>query len=128
MKLACDKCLKVQDADRLKDWLRVSIENTVFNLCPVCAGGIWMAVDSELPPIVDAAPKDKHTDKDEVPKDCQRCWCEYCANLEGCVVEKDGYAPEQKPCPCDGCKKGQRYMPMENKPTCGRYIEEQNNG
>lgn len=52
MKVACNKCEKVEDADRLKDWLRVKTEHSEFILCPVCEDGFWMAVDSDLPPVV----------------------------------------------------------------------------
>lgn len=52
MKAACDKCLKVEDSKRLKDWLRVRTDHSEFLLCPHCADGFWMAVDSELPPVV----------------------------------------------------------------------------
>lgn len=52
MKIACDKCLTVKNTIYTKDWLRVSTENTTYNLCPLCADGFWMAVDSQLPPVV----------------------------------------------------------------------------
>lgn len=52
MKVACDKCLKVEHVDKTKDWLRVSTEYSKFILCPDCEDGFWMAVDSELPPMV----------------------------------------------------------------------------
>lgn len=52
MKIACEKCLKAEDADRLKDWLRVRTDNSEFWLCPDCADGFWMAVDSQLSPVV----------------------------------------------------------------------------
>lgn len=52
MKVACNKCLKVEDEDRLKDWLKVSTKYSQFMLCPHCADGFWMAIDSELPPVV----------------------------------------------------------------------------
>lgn len=58
-----------------------------------------------------------------IPEDCAACWCHECASFEECVVDKKGYAPESKPCPCDGCKKGMRYMPKEKPPTCGRFAE-----
>lgn len=57
---------------------------------------------------------------DEIPEDCKHCWCHECATFETCVVPIDGYAPESKPCPCDGCHKGQRYMPKE-QPPCKNY-------
>lgn len=53
MKVACDKCLKVENADHIKDWLHVSTEYSKYILCPHCSDGFWMAVDSELPPIVE---------------------------------------------------------------------------
>ena len=59
MKIACDKCLKVEDADRIKDWLRVGTKHSEFILCPDCSQGFWMAVDNLLPPIV----SDKDLDK-----------------------------------------------------------------
>lgn len=52
MKIACDKCLIVEDKDRIKDWLKVKTDHSQFILCPVCADGFWMAVDNELPPVV----------------------------------------------------------------------------
>lgn len=55
------------------------------------------------------------------PEDCRACWCRECLAFEDCVVEVEGYAPESKPCPCDGCKAGQRFMPKE-APPCDNYI------
>ncbi len=52
MKIACDKCLKVEDKDRIKDWLRVRTDNSEYILCPDCADGFWMAIDHKLPSIV----------------------------------------------------------------------------
>lgn len=52
MKIACDKCRKIEDIDRLKDWLKVRTNYSEFWLCPHCADGFWMAVDSKLPPVV----------------------------------------------------------------------------
>ena len=52
MKVACDKCLKLEDADRLKDWLEVSTKKSKYILCPKCADGFWMAVDSQLPSVI----------------------------------------------------------------------------
>lgn len=57
MKIACDKCLKVGDAGRLNDWLRVRTDHSEFRLCPNCADGFWMAVDHDLPPVVQPADK-----------------------------------------------------------------------
>lgn len=54
--------------------------------------------------------------KEETPKDCINCWCNECAELEECVVEKEGYTNDSRPMPCDGCNKGMRYMPKENPP------------
>lgn len=51
MKVVCDKCLIVEDADHIKDWLRVKTDYTQFLLCPVCADGFWQAVDHKLPHI-----------------------------------------------------------------------------
>lgn len=53
MKVACEKCLEVEDKDRIKGWLRVRTDNSEYLLCPHCAGGFWMAIDHELPPIVE---------------------------------------------------------------------------
>ena len=55
---------------------------------------------------------------------CLACWCRDCGNFEDCTVEKEGYEPESKPCPCDGCggAQQQRFMPRETPPTCGKYI------
>lgn len=55
MKIACDKCEKVIDSERVRheDWLKVSTEHSVFMLCKHCADGFWMAVDSQLPPVVE---------------------------------------------------------------------------
>lgn len=53
MKVACDKCLKVEDEDRLNDWLKVRTEYSTFLLCPHCAAGFWMAIDNNLPPVVE---------------------------------------------------------------------------
>lgn len=55
MKIACDKCEKVisQDYARREDWLKVSTENTSYMLCKHCAKGFWMAVDSQLSPVVE---------------------------------------------------------------------------
>lgn len=52
---------------------------------------------------------------------CLACWCRDCANFEACIVEKDGYDHQTKPCPCDGCKGAERYMPREKPPKCGNY-------
>ncbi len=52
--------------------------------------------------------------------DCKGCWCHECGYWEDCVVKKEGYDPASEPCPCDGCKKGMRYMPKEN-PPCDKY-------
>jgi hypothetical protein len=53
MKIACDKCLKVEDADRLskEDWIRVRTDYSEYRLCKTCSEGFWMAVDSNLPPV-----------------------------------------------------------------------------
>lgn len=59
-------------------------------------------------------------------EDCLHCWCHECGNFEDCIVPKEGYDIESKPCPCDGCHKGQRYMPKEN-PPCGNYKPETDN-
>ena len=54
MKVACNKCHKVIDADyvRRENWLKVSTSNSEFVLCEHCADGFWMAVDNQLPPVV----------------------------------------------------------------------------
>lgn len=61
------------------------------------------------------------------PEDCRECWCRECLAFEDCVVEVEGYDPESKPCPCDGCKAGQRYAPKE-APPCGNYIPPEGGG
>lgn len=40
MKIACDKCLKIESSDRLKDWLKVRIDHSEFWLCPHCAKNV----------------------------------------------------------------------------------------
>jgi len=57
MKIACEKCLKVEDANNLKDWIRVRTDQSEFWLCPHCAEGFWMAVDHNLPPVISDKPK-----------------------------------------------------------------------
>jgi hypothetical protein len=52
MKVACDKCLNVDDSDNKRDWLHVRTDHSEYWLCPTCADGFWMAVDSKLPPVV----------------------------------------------------------------------------
>jgi len=68
--------------------------------------------------------KEVAVEKDEIPDDCKRCWCNECANFDNCIVPIEGYDIESEPCPCDGCQKGQRYMPKENSP-CENYIPAQ---
>lgn len=41
MRVACDKCLKVEDADRIRDWLGVKTDCSEFLLCPDCLDGFW---------------------------------------------------------------------------------------
>lgn len=60
----------------------------------------------------------------KTPNACKNCWCHGCGNFEDCIVEMEGYDPESEPCPCDGCGGDQRYMPKENPPMCGRYMED----
>lgn len=64
--------------------------------------------------------KAKETQEDETPKDCCNCWCDECAELDECVVEKEGFSNESRPMPCDGCNKGMRFMPKEN-PPCEKF-------
>ena len=73
MKIACDKCFKVEDADKLKDWLKVRTGYSEFWLCPHCADGFWMAVDNSLPPIVKGKPKEKKrfAPEDEAEEACE---------------------------------------------------------
>jgi uncharacterized protein with PIN domain len=54
MKVACNKCNKIIDADHVKreKWLKVQTECSTFLLCEHCADGFWMAVDSGLPPVI----------------------------------------------------------------------------
>ena len=55
MKVACDKCNKVIDADYVKreNWLKVQTDCSTFLLCEHCAEGFWMAVDSAKPPVIE---------------------------------------------------------------------------
>lgn len=48
MKVACDKCLRVEDADRAKDWLQIRLPGTglEYLLCPNCEDAFWAAVDA----------------------------------------------------------------------------------
>jgi len=50
MKIACDKCLKVKDADN-NDFLKVSTVHSTFFLCKEYEDGFWQSVDSRLPKI-----------------------------------------------------------------------------
>lgn len=61
MKIACDKCMEVIDANniKVKDWLRVRTDYTEYRLCPICSDGFWRAVDSELPAIIKQEDKGK---------------------------------------------------------------------
>ena len=55
MKVACNKCNKVIDADHVKreNWLKVQTDCSTFLLCEHCVDGFWMAVDSALPPVIE---------------------------------------------------------------------------
>lgn len=60
MKVVCDKCLKIKDRDEAKKWLKIQVNTNEYEyenldeyiLCPSCQDGFWMAVDSELPPVI----------------------------------------------------------------------------
>lgn len=105
----CDTCAKIDECDAFPpvDGIRP----------PPCA-------ECEAKNAAPIMPRSKPAEcgtYERVPKDCRACWCHGCANFEDCVVEKAGYDPSSKPCPCDGCSKGERYMPKEEPPTCGKY-------
>jgi recombination protein U len=94
MKIACDKCLKVEDADKLEDWLKVRTDHSEFWLCPHCADGFWMAVDNGLPPIV----KDKSkAEWDFAPESEVE---------EACRWISKTVAESKQPCGSDGEKAG----------------------
>lgn len=58
-----------------------------------------------------------------IPERCKACWCAECGAFENCVVEKDGFDPSVKPCPCDGCAPGAKaWMPKEN-PPCEHFTK-----
>lgn len=58
--------------------------------------------------------------KEETEKDCGKCWCDICKNLEACEVAEEKEENSHRPKPCQGCKAGMRYMPKE-KPPCHKY-------
>lgn len=106
----CDTCAKVDDCDAFPpgDGIRP-------RPCAACPD------DATAPLMPRNAPAECGT-YENMPKDCVACWCKECGAFEDCVVEKDGYDPSGKPCPCDGCTNGHRFMPKEN-PPCDKYTK-----
>lgn len=53
MKVACDKCLKAMPRNATQEWLTImTVSSGSYCLCPECKEGFWMAVDSNLPPVI----------------------------------------------------------------------------
>ena len=41
MKVACDICEKIEDADRVSNWLRVNTSYSQYLLCDKCEDKFW---------------------------------------------------------------------------------------
>lgn len=106
----CDTCARVDVCD--------AFSRSSGLTPPPCAA---CPQDATAPLMPRSAPAECGTYED-MPKDCKACWCKECGGFEDCVVEKDGFDPNSDICPCDGCHKGQRYMPKEN-PPCEHYTK-----
>jgi len=54
MKIACDKCLTVKNADLgfPKGWMKVKVNSLDVNLCEICSEGLWQAIDCSYPPVI----------------------------------------------------------------------------
>lgn len=64
----------------------------------------------------------EHKQKTEI-SDCRKCWCDTCAQLEGCQKARPGSEPDGiRPLPCIGCVNGMRFRPQEEEP-CKEYEE-----
>lgn len=106
----CNTCAKLEECDAFP----ASNDGIKPPPCAACP-------DNEEAPLMPRSTPAECGTYEEIPEDCRACWCKGCANFEDCIVEKEGYNPASQPCPCDGCKKGERYMPKEKPPTCEYY-------
>lgn len=52
--------------------------------------------------------------------DCCNCWCDQCESLDTCLLHREGITEQTNgvPFPCCGCKKGERFAPIEKKAPC----------
>lgn len=56
-----------------------------------------------------------------VDKDCCRCWCDTCVKLDKCRLgRRDINTSSLAPIPCQGCRSGDRFRPIE-KVMCPGY-------
>ena len=55
-----------------------------------------------------------------VTDDCSNCFCATCAKRVTCKLKPDEIMPDIYGSPCNGCGKGQRFMPIETK-LCPQY-------
>ena len=54
--------------------------------------------------------------------DCSRCWCATCIYRQNCKLKPDEVMSGIFGPPCNGCRKGQRFMPI-GKNLCKYYKE-----
>lgn len=58
--------------------------------------------------------------------DCAFCQCSTCANRETCKLKNDEVLTDIKASPCNGCRPGERFRPVEAK-RCPKYSEVNDN-
>lgn len=106
----CDTCAKKEECDAFP----ASADGTKPPPCAACP-------DNAISPLMPKKAPAECGTYEALPEDCRACWCRGCPNFVNCIIEKEGYDLASKPCPCDGCGRGERYMPKESPPTCEYY-------
>lgn len=70
---------------------------------------------------------EKQSDRCETAgDDCARCQCCTCANRSTCKLKSDEILTDIEASPCNGCRPGERFRPVEAE-RCPKYIRGDSN-
>lgn len=81
------------------------------------------SIDKSLKEILELSRENKAT---PLSDDCSRCLCAACENRSTCKLKSDEILTDIKASPCNGCRPGERFRPVEAE-RCPKYIKGDSN-
>lgn len=88
MKVACDICEKIEDADRIKDWLSVRTEVSKYLLCCECEKEFWKMIQG-IRKVLRVVKEDEDNRVYHYCPECERHLTTMTSHYPGCGVKLD---------------------------------------